>query len=114
MKSRVMGYREVATDLKADVNAIIWDWSIPVAEVEFKTLYNLVHYLDTFLLRCLDRDGNLTNKLWIQKKLMMCVVFLGASKRPELQRVLTKVLHLENLIYNGGTNGKRDENSNSN
>ena len=44
---------------------------------------------------------------------MVCVVFLGASKRPELQRVLTKVLRLENLIYNGGTNGKRDENSNS-
>lgn len=113
MKNKVMSYREVATDLKADVNALLWDWSLPVTEVEFKTLYNLVHYVDTFLLRCLDEKGNLTNKLWIQKKLMSCIIFLGSSKRAEIQRVLSKVLAFENLIYMGEINAKRKKDSDS-
>ena len=113
MKNKVMNYREVAMDLKADVNSLIWDWSLPVNEVEFKTLYNLVYYLDTFLLRCLDDKGNLTNKLWIQKKLMMCVVFLGSTKRHELQRILAKVIAFEDLIYRGEISDKRNKNSDS-
>lgn len=113
MSSRVMGYREVATDLKADVNAILWDYALPVTEIEFKTLYNLVHYIDTFLIRCLDSEGRLINKLWIQKKLMTCVIFLGASKRAELQRVLSKVLAFENMIFSGKINetGNKDSDS---
>lgn len=113
MKNKVIRYREIATDLKADVNSIIWDWSLPVTELEFKTLYNLVYYIDTFLLRCLDRNGNLTNKLWIQKKLMTCIVFLGASKRPELQRILEKILLFEEMIYNGEINGTGNKDSDS-
>ena len=113
MKHRVISYREVATDLKADTNAIIWDWSIPVTELEFKTLYNLVHYLDTFILNCLDKDGKLTNKRWIQKKLAISVIFLNTTKRPEIQRVLAKLLAFERLIYAGETNGKRNKDSNS-
>lgn len=91
--------KEFATELKGEVNAIIWDWGINVTEVEFKTLYNLVYYLDVFLLECLDKDGNLINKIWIQKKLIMCVILLGSSKRAELRRVMDKVVDLENMIY---------------
>lgn len=113
MRHRELGLKECATDLKGDVNSIIWDWSIQLTEVEFKVLYNLVHYIDTFLLECFDEKGKLSNKLWIQKKLIESVIYLGSSERPELHRIMDKVINLENLIYleEIPANGNKDSDS---
>ena len=89
----------MATDLKGAANSIIWDWGLPVSEIEFKTLYNLVYYMDTFLTKCLDSEGRLINKIWIQKKLLSCVIILGTSKRPEIINIMKKTIDLENEVY---------------
>lgn len=113
LKSREKDLKETAMDLKGDVNAIIWDYSLPLNEVEFKTLYNLVHYIDTFILECFDENGKLAHKKWIQKKLIASVIYLGSSKHTELHRIMGKVVDLENKIYleEVQTHGKEDSNS---
>lgn len=100
-------------DLKGDVNHLIWDYSLVYNMLEFKTLYNLVHYIDTFILNCFDKDGNLINKKWIQKKLIASVIYLGTSNHIEFQRLMTKVINLENMIYEEEikANGNKDSNS---
>lgn len=99
MKRKEKSLKEQAMELKGVVNSIIWDYSLPLNTSEFKTLYNIVNYMDQFILNCFDDNGKLIHKKWIQKKLITCVVFLGASSHIELQRVMKLVIDLENNIY---------------
>ena len=99
VKHKEKNLKETAMELKGAVNSIIWDYSLPLNTVEFKTLYNLVYYIDQFILNCFDEKGKLIHKKWIQKKLIASVVFLGSSSHIELQRVMRLVIDLENKIY---------------
>ena len=113
VKSKKQKIKALAMDLKGDVNHLIWDYSLVYNMTEFKTLYNLVHYIDTFILNCFDRDGNLINKKWIQRKLIASVIYLGSSNHIEFHRLMTKVIELENMIYEEEikTNGNKNSNS---
>lgn len=99
MRQKKNNLKELAMDLKGDVNNLIWDYDFHVTMVEFTALYNLVHYMDVFILECFDDNGNLTNKKWIQKKLMTTVIYLGTSNKKELHRIMDKVIKLEDNIY---------------
>ena len=98
-QSKSKSIRDMAVELKGAANAIIWDWGLPVSEVEFKTLYNLVYYMDVLLTKCLDSKGRLINKIWIQKKLLSCVIILGTSRRKEILNIMKKTIDLENEVY---------------
>lgn len=113
VKQKDISLQELACNIKGDANSLLWDYSIPFNEFEFKLLFNLVHYMDTFLLKCINKEGKLCNKKWIQKKLITVVIYLGASKHTVLHRLMRKVIDLENLIYleEVATNG--NENSDS-
>ena len=108
-----VGYKEVAMDLKQAANTVLMDFSIVgISGPELITLYSLISYIDTFVLKCL-KDDKLTNKYWILARLLEARVVLKASTSPDIQRIVTKLDALESMILQGKKEDGKKVNKNS-
>ena len=105
---RAIGYKELSQEIKGLANELLQNFAFPATQLELTLLSALVSYMDTFILKCLDKDGNLKHTLWITARLMEHRILLGTSPRVEIQRIVTKIESLERLIHGGKKNGKRN------
>lgn len=102
-----LGYRELAMDLKREANDIVADYFCAVTLEELTTLYALVSYMDTFILKCLSKDNKLINRLWILARLVEARTILKSTKNKNVVRVIAKLEALEGLILAGERNDER-------
>lgn len=109
MANKELSLKEMAMRIKADANAIVQDFNYRVDhEYEIKLLFSLVNYMDKFILRCLDSDGNLINSIWISARLIEFIVIMSTSKIEGIRKIVNQVSILEKAINStkGIQNGK--------
>ena len=103
--------KELAMEIKAKANLIVADVTYKINnKYELTTLYALVNYMDKFILRCLDRNGLICNKLWISARLIEVILILSTSKIKGILEIAGMCVELEALI-NGEKDGKQTRKS---
>jgi hypothetical protein len=88
-------------EIKALANALVQDFSLKLEQGEIVMLLALVSFMDTFILKCLDLEGKLTNTIWIKSRLLEIHLVLAQSKTPAIKPVVEQVVNLEEMIYVG-------------
>jgi hypothetical protein len=88
-------------ELKGLANELVQDFGFPLEQGEIVMLLAIVSFMDTFILKCLDAEGKLTNTIWIKSRLLEVLVVLNKNTRPEIKVILEKIKELQQAIIAG-------------